>query len=399
MTDIITSTSNLPSVFTEDIVAKVTSTAKVVNKSAKLNLVDKEVKTKDIICYSPEFILSLDKEEVDYPIDPMILAILNGIKKTIISYDNKHPYNNQQGMNQRKSFGNLNKNHNNGLQGPNPHGPFNPNGRVHNNHNNNNHSINNHNGGKRYKNDKNYNNNKEKDIKDIKDLSKENRDILLNRKKLFIEDGDGLLANIKDCLCKLSATNFSTINATLLGYEMDKPDTLNDVAKILHEAAINGVFIVEQYVAIFLSLAKKYPKIVVPLNQRIIKEINEPFMFEDEEDTLTESKAQKVERWQIANIHIFAELYHKGAYKEELMRKTILSLYEKELKSENNNMLPIRLITELLQKITKFYDKKKKNDQEMKEIMAKLLEMSKNKSYPGIIRFPLLNAVNDFMKL
>jgi hypothetical protein len=125
---------------------------------------------------------------------------------------------------------------------------------------------------------------------------------------------------------------------------------------------------------------------------RILKEINEPFDFAGEEDMLTESKEQKAERWQIANIQIFTELYRKGAYKEDLMRKILKTLLDKALLK---NVMALKLITELLKRIAKNYDRKRR-DKDLNEIISQIQGLGKDKSYPGPIRFPLLNAVKEF---
>lgn len=313
------------------------------------------------ICYSPELINELDKEDKDYPIDPMVLAILNGIKKTI-------PPSYQTGgagiAGRGRSYANGGVKHrpdgHNGTYGPYgasynyQNGPYNGTGRG------------------------------------------RGRNISPNvrttpRRKLFVEEGDSFLMNIKNCLAKLSSENYQLISTQLLEYELDKPDTIDEVVKILHESAINGVFIVDYYVNIFLSAAQKYPKIVPNLNQRILKQINEPQDFGDEEDLLTETKQQKIERWQIANIHIFAELYRKNVYKEELLRKILRSL----LQRSETNQFALKLIVELMQKITKTYDRKRR-DRDMEEILKKLQEIGKDKKYPGLVRFPVLKCVTEF---
>lgn len=347
--------------------------------------------TDTLICYSPELILAIDKEGKDYPIDAMVLAVLNGIKKAGPPH---HPHNQHQGVDgagrgrgANRSFG---RNHyNNGPQGPNSgsygSGNSGNSGRGYSGRPNHGPGSQGQGRGQRPRNSNNSNNHSS--------ANNANAD-LGPRRKLYVEDGDALLASIKNCLAKLSSENFASITTQLLNYELDKSDTIDEVAKLLHEAAINGVFIVDYYVAVFLALVKKYPKIIVPLNQRIIKQINEPFDFENEADTLTESRLQKAERWQLSNIMIFAELYRKGAYNETLMRKTLKGLLEKVTPSLENQM-PMKLITELLQKITKSYDIKRR-DQDMNELMKKLEAVARDKSYPGPVRFPLLNAVKEF---
>lgn len=349
--------------------------------------------TDTLICYSPELILTLDKEGKDYPIDAMVLAVLNGIKKAGPPH---HPHQQHQGADGAgrgrgagRSFG---RNHyNNGPQGPNSGSYGSGSGRGYSSRPN--HGS--HQGPQGSQGSQGRQRPRNNNSNNHSHSSTNNANVDLGpRRKLYVEDGDAFLASIKNCLAKLSSENFASITTQLLNYELDKSDTIDEVAKLLHEAAINGVFIVDYYVAVFLALVKRYPKIIVPLNQRIIKQINEPFDFENEADTLTESRLQKAERWQLSNIMIFAELYRKGAYNEVLMRKTLKGLLEKVCPNQENQM-PMKLITELLQKITKSYDIKRR-DQDMNDLMKKLEAVARDKSYPGPVRFPLLNAVKEF---
>lgn len=340
------------------------------------------------ICYSPELILALDKEGKDYPIDPMVLAILNGIKKT-----GPHgPYHGQNGSKGRSFV----KPYNNGnsLNGPYPHGsgPQGPRGPYGSNQSNdslgpglnqNNQIIH-----KQNRRRNGYRNTQQNTIQTLTTSINS-----IPRRKLYVEDGDAFLANIRNCLARLSSENYSVINSQLLSYEIDKQDTIEEVAKLLHEAAINGVFIVDYYVDIFLSLVKKFPKLIAPLNQRILKQISEPRDFALEEDTLTETRQQKLERYQIANIHIFAELYRRNVYKEDLFRKIIKLLLNK---ASIENPITLKVLIELMQKVIKSYDVKRR-DKELNELVQKLEEIGRDKAYPGIIRFPLLNCIKSFM--
>lgn len=320
--------------------------------------------TESLICYSPELISELDKEEKDYPIDPMVLAILNGIKKIVPpTYHSGNYAGSNSTAGRGKSFGTR------------PHRPDGHNGSYGN--------FNSANG-----------------VNSVS-VKGRGRNIakpapapapLAPRRKLFTEEGNAFLVNIRNCLARLSSENYVQIGAQLLSYELDKDDTLKDVVKILHESAINGVFIVDYYVDIFLSVANKYPKIVPGLNERILQQINKPNEFADEEDMLTESRQQKVERWQIANIHIFAELYRKNVYKEELFRKVLRILLKR---SSVENPFALKLIVELMQKVIKSYDLKRR-DADMNELIKSLEQIGRDKNYPSLVRLPLLNAVTEF---
>jgi hypothetical protein len=350
--------------------------------------------TESIITYSPELIEALDKESKDYPIDPMVLAILNGIKKTAQVQSANH------GSGRGRQFNGGPRNHNthrvDGPLGPSsPHGPVHhiPNGNYpyrsstdHNNTGTSYRPIDNHGRGRGKGH---YHNPAQRgDRGDRGDRGERGerpdraeRSEPTVRRKLYVEEGDTFLVNIKNLLAKLSSENYVRINEQLLSYELDKADTLEEVTKLLHESAINGEFIVDYYVDLFLSVAKKFPKLVPSLNLRIMRQIHEPRDFAEESDTLTETRQQKADRWQKSNILIFAELYKRGVYKEDKFREILGVLLSR---ASTENLVALKLITELLQKVTKSYIVARR-DRGLEDIIKRLELMSKDKSYPGTI--------------
>lgn len=315
--------------------------------------------SKPIICYSPELIKKLDKEDRDFPIDPIVLAILTGIKKTSIAEGHRD-------VRDRDAPRGGTEGHRAGAEGHRGggRGGGRPNG------------VNGSNG-------------------------YHPRSTAPQRKKLFDEpeafSDEAFLASIKSCLGKLSSENYSTVIEQLLRFQLDKEHTLDAVAQILHEATINGVFIVNYYVDMILAVGRKYPSIIPNINKRIFKQISEPNSFADESDTLTETRQQKAERWQISNILIFAELYKKKIYNDAVFRKVLNVCMTKVTPQTFFNL---KLIIELLQKILPLYNHQKViADTELRQIMNKLSTISKEKEYPGIVRFPLMNAIKIYEAL
>ncbi len=334
----------------------------------------------NIIRYSPELIQKLDQEEKDYPIDPMVLAILNGIKKTKVEMGPGRSGGSQHGgaRGPRTYYGGHSSGHGGGRGGP-GRGP----GR--------------HRGGPRYENpDGN-------GFQRVRGNSRPTSKPIGPRKKLYEEPSaftdDRLISDIRTVLGKLSSENSGTITSQLLKLKLDKEDCIPLVAEVLHESAINGIFIVDYFVGIFLNIGKAYPKVIPELNRRILRQISQPNMFEESEDTLTETCKQKSDRWQISNALLMAELYKRGVYSDDLLVK-VCRLYIDRISSETpEKQFPLKIIVEffppILEKVVQRMTAKDKPLQ-IQDVFAKLEAISQDKSYPGPVRFPVMTLIKDW---
>src|SRR5207253_8139929 len=104
----------------------------------------------------------------------------------------------------------------------------------------------------------------------------------------------------------------------------------------------------------------------------------------------------KCQRWQKSNILIFAELYLKTIYNNDLLKKVLVLLISR---ATPQDPFPLVVVAELLTKtIPKFrHIKCESNEKECStgfcDIMKSLHQISSDKSYPGHTRFPLMNVL------
>jgi hypothetical protein len=343
-----------------------------------------------IICYSPELIEQLDKEDRDYPIDPMVLAIFNGIRKTYGSGGSSGGGGAGGGSGSGGGMGNGSGNGSNGnIRGGNANrgrgrgnyhhgyhhgrGGYTP-------HNSNNHNV-------------------------ATTTTTVTTDSTTTRKRLYEKpeafSDAGLLADIKTCLGKMSRDNIASITTQLLKYQLDKESCLDEIIRIIYESAIDSVYLVDLYVDIFLVIHKRFPKVIPGLNQRILREIREPCDFTNEPETLTETHKQKAERWQLSNILIFGELFLKGVYNIDLYKKFLAILISRATPADP---FPLKVVAELLTKtMPKLHSLNtcgnpgnKACSDGLCDVIRSLFEISNNKAYPGQIRFPLMNIIRQY---
>jgi len=312
-----------------------------------------------LIQYSPELIEKLAKEGKDYPIDPLVLAILNGVKK-IPRGDSHHGHGGHHGARGRGR----------GRMYGGPGGQGGPGGR----------------GGGRHR-----------------GRGRANQKPVGPRKKLFEEpqafSDERLISDIRTILGKLSSENAPTITTQLLKLQLDKPECIEETTRVLHEAAVNGIFIVDYYVNIFLHIGKTYPKVIPHLNRRILRQISEPQTFADESDSITETRQQKSERWQISNSLLFAELYKRGVYSDDLLAKVLRIFLKNTDSSTLEGQFPLKVLAKFLPPILPkivYREQDSENALDIKDVHCKLHEISKDKTFPGLVRFPILTLVKKW---